>query len=398
MSTKSSISNLLKASRVRTALKIAGAILLIFVGLQLFTIPYSSEKLPTSKDEAGDKEEKVQVIHSFYPDEGKYSEHLEKITKVLIEDNKFLYSKIIYTDNHNHVDRGNDDTVLFLVSVGNEKSFGGHRTIKDLIDVITSFDYPQYMMSVGILCGSQKVLDDATEFFDELKEDELKFRFKKVTLLQESFMGESFGRHDDRDEVQRERRRMIARSRNFVLFHSLDNERYTVFIDADISRIDHHNMLKLFIKLDLDIINPRIVKGGDGNYDRNAWTGIRTRPSKEQVDLMRLGKWSEANWTPGNDKIRHLSDMIPLAEVAKDAPERELDYAVELDSVGGAILFAKAIVYKQGVNFPPMYAVGTDWDLLEGYDGIETEGTCYIAKTLGYKCWAMPNLIGQHYV
>jgi hypothetical protein len=26
----------------------------------------------------------------------------------------------------------------------------------------------------------------------------------------------------------------------------------------------------------------------------------------------------------------------------------------------------------------------------EGYDGIETEGICFTAKTLGYKCWGMP--------
>ena len=30
------------------------------------------------------------------------------------------------------------------------------------------------------------------------------------------------------------------------------------------------------------------------------------------------------------------------------------------------------------------------------YDGIESEGLCYLAKTLGFKCWAMPQLLARH--
>ncbi len=43
-----------------------------------------------------------------------------------------------------------------------------------------------------------------------------------------------------------------------------------------------------------------------------------------------------------------------------------------------------------------MYIVGTKWEHKEGWDGIETEGICYMAKALGYKCWGMPNEIIKH--
>jgi hypothetical protein len=63
--------------------------------------------------------------------------------------------------------------------------------------------------------------------------------------------------------------------------------------------------------------------------------------------------------------------------------------------VGGAVLFMRAEVVRRGVVFPTQFIVGGEWDY-EGYDGIETEGLCYIAQHLCYKCWGMPAMHATH--
>ena len=39
---------------------------------------------------------------------------------------------------------------------------------------------------------------------------------------------------------------------------------------------------------------------------------------------------------------------------------------VEIDSVGGTMLKVSAEIFRQGINFPPYYVIGADWDLKEG--------------------------------
>lgn len=64
------------------------------------------------------------------------------------------------------------------------------------------------------------------------------------------------------------------------------------------------------------------------------------------------------------------------------------DEIVELDSVGGTMLYVRAEIHRTGVAFTTNYIIGADWDY-EGYDGIESEGMCYNARFLGFKCWGM---------
>jgi len=45
--------------------------------------------------------------------------------------------------------------------------------------------------------------------------------------------------------------------------------------------------------------------------------------------------------------------------------------------------------------FPTEYIVGTDWEHF-GYDAIETEGICYLAKSIGAQCWGMPHVVVEH--
>ena len=125
-----------------------------------------------------------------------------------------------------------------------------------------------------------------------------------------------------------------------------------------------------------DIITPACMWGDSGiDYDQNAWRGPRKHPKLEGSDQHRP-------FVPG--PIREEGTLF----VSELEDEGEF---VELDSVGGTVLFVKTEIYRNGISFPPFNLVGTDWDAREGFDGIETEGLCYAAKSIGYKCWAMPH-------
>lgn len=54
------------------------------------------------------------------------------------------------------------------------------------------------------------------------------------------------------------------------------------------------------------------------------------------------------------------------------------------------MLYVRADVHRQGVMFPAHYVISSEWGR-EGYDGIETEGLCYSAHFLDFKCCGMVN-------
>ena len=59
------------------------------------------------------------------------------------------------------------------------------------------------------------------------------------------------------------------------------------------------------------------------------------------------------------------------------------------------MLFVRAQVHRDGVVFPVANIVGSEWER-QGYLGLETEGICWVAKFLGYKCWGMPQSTIMH--
>ena len=128
-----------------------------------------------------------------------------------------------------------------------------------------------------------------------------------------------------------------------------------------------------------DIVSLRCVNWLGMEYDGNTWKGTRLRPTEAQRRKMADGK---LRFIPGPDKVEFLGDLL----------DQEW---VEVDSVGGTFLFVRSIVFREGLSFPTQYIVGGEWDR-EGYDGIETEGLCYNARFLGYKCWGLPNEVTEH--
>lgn len=312
------------------------------------------------------------------------------------DDKQFDYKKIEFINRQiNNYDE-QENTLVILSTIGNQESYGKQRRFEDLFQTIKSFDYDLKLISLSFLVGDEEEFKKIDFFFKNYFNSDFEAKIYKVNLITAPFIEKDFSmkdranRHDDK--VQRKRRRQIARSRNFNLFNGLANERYTLFIDSDIVSIDHPKMIHHFINLKKDILVPRIARAENPDYDKNSWRGERTKPTKNQLEKMNQNDWDNWDYVPRDvtENMFHLQSFV-------ENPVSTLEtYLVPLDSVGGAILFAKSIIYKQGVVFPPNYIIGTTWERFEGYDGIETEGLCYIAKSLGYSCWGMPNLLAQH--
>ncbi|OBA19058.1 hypothetical protein METBIDRAFT_16830, partial [Metschnikowia bicuspidata var. bicuspidata NRRL YB-4993] len=289
------------------------------------------------------------------------------------------------------------NSVLVVSSIANQNSFGKDRGFEDFYKVIGSLEYPTSSINIAFYCGSLQLYNDVTNYLEAIIKGEL-CTYNQMTILYAPFLQSDFKSSEHSPKLQRLRRRNIAQGRNFALFNSLQSEHYTLFLDADVIRFDHTNMLKRFVNSGKDIIVPRIELGGEVDYDKNSWRGNRKTPSASQLQLMNDDKWDEAGYVPEDvkDEIFHLGDHARSSDMSSTDSNLDLSYTVKLDSVGGAVLFLKSIIFKQGVVFPTMNIVGTSWQRKEGYDGIETEGVCYMAQTLGYTCFAMPNLVVQH--
>lgn len=276
--------------------------------------------------------------------------------------------------------------LLVLVLTQDESSWGRNeqdasfRTLDSFLDLIASTRHPFDRMSLGVLTSSQSS-------FGNMKEVVEKANFRKSHIIYHPGFGTTAGRGERHDDAtQRERRRSIARLRNYLMLRTLDSEEHVIWMDADVywlpagiiqKMIQQSYMISGTSSCQTGIITARCVQAGNSNYDRNAWLGPRLEPSAAQLYPARA---SDAFVPQPTQETKFMDQLV------KDTGDDDL---VSLDSVGGTILYMNSESIRQGLNFPTYYAVGTKWNSTEGYDGIETEGVCYIAKTLGYGCYGL---------
>ncbi|TMW54948.1 hypothetical protein Poli38472_014719 [Pythium oligandrum] len=265
------------------------------------------------------------------------------------------------------------DSVLAIVVLNDAASWGEQRTVEDFFRLLQSFSYPQHKMSVAMLTSSKSEFDRIQQVMQHAIS-----QYAQLTLLYRSDfnMDERLNRENRHQHaLQTARRRMLARYRNFALLSTLQPwHQHVVWIDADVHRIPS-DLLSRMIMLDRDILEPiclrdKADKSGTYEYDLNAWVGRRKTPSLWQ---------SRSDFVPGDLSIQRMAQY-------RNGP----DDVVPLDSVGGTMLYVRADVHRQGVLFPHHHIVGSEWEG-EGYDGIETEGLCYAAHFLGFRCWGLPH-------
>lgn len=133
---------------------------------------------------------------------------------------------------------------------------------------------------------------------------------------------------------------------------------------------------------DAGIITARCQDGPTYNYDKNSWAGGRVDKSVKGAESSDAGIREEE----AGRKQRLVDELI------KRTGDGEV---VRLDAVGGTVLYMRAKLVWEGLNFPSWNVVGTRWGR-DGWDGIETEGVCYAARGLeGGGCYVLG---GKNYV
>ncbi|KAF9330634.1 hypothetical protein BG006_006412 [Podila minutissima] len=266
--------------------------------------------------------------------------------------------------------------VLVLTLVRDHKSWGQGRRFSDFMNIVQGFDYPLANINLGILASDKKEFNAIVNHIKQIPGDMTHFFPNIRVILREKDSGIS--RENRKDEnAQRDRRRLIARLRNYLLYSTLRDEDSVLWIDSDMVMVPK-NLLQRMIDSGKDVLTTATRMGPNGGFmDFNAWVGERITPNAEEQAVIERG-----------------GIFVPQPRNVKYTHELQEEFG-ELDSVGGTVLFVRGEIHREGVAFTTNYVIGAGWKY-EGYDGIESEGLCYVAGFLGYKCWGMPYDIAEH--
>lgn len=261
-----------------------------------------------------------------------------------------------------------------ILSIVNDRSSWGGGSFHSFLSMLSTIEYPEYCLSVSLLVSDSKEFNSMKTLLSQ------EHPFSSITLIHQPIKPITNRSDRKEDAVQKERRRLLAILRNQLLFSVIRIQSFAfLWVDSDIIKVPSHT-LKKCVDSGKDIIAAMCTKGG-GEYDMNSWVGPRREPNSEEwkdIDAGRL-------FVPRPTKeTRFMNEWTN-----NQSSDKSIEF-IELDSVGGTFLFVKAEVHRSGIAFTTNYAVGTGWNRLEGFDGIETEGLCYVAKSAGYKCWGMP--------
>ncbi|OWY90600.1 LOW QUALITY PROTEIN: hypothetical protein PHMEG_00041201 [Phytophthora megakarya] len=264
-------------------------------------------------------------------------------------------------------------SILIICVYNDAESWGKNRTIVDFFNLIGSFNYPKEKISITLLTSSLQEFNMVKTLFATYIH-----QYPRLSLIFRNDFAQAgltrMNRHNH--ALQAGRRRMLARYRNFALLSTMESwHQHVLWLDADIIAIPA-DLLPKVVQSGRDIQEPMCVRMRNGklqNYDKNAWVG---RPAQSAVIQRR-------ELCTGSTECQIISQFT-----------RQIQTICGI-GFGGTMLYVRADIHRQGVMFPTNYVIGSEWGR-EGYDGIETEGLCYSAHFLGYKCWGMPNDVIQH--
>jgi hypothetical protein len=159
--------------------------------------------------------------------------------------------------------------------------------------------------------------------------------------------------------IQRQRRSILARSRNRLLFRALRDHHWVLWLDVDVVEYPADVLARL-LATGKRIVQPNCVtEFGGESFDKNAWRGRRKA---------------------------FLSDLRDDGDI------------VALDSVGGTMLLVDADLHRDGLVFPPFpYGQADRKRIPADVLRMETEGLALMARDMGETCWGLPNLEIRHH-
>ncbi|OTA99454.1 glycosyltransferase family 62 protein [Hypoxylon sp. CI-4A] len=279
--------------------------------------------------------------------------------------------------------------VLFLILTRDEHSWSRdfrstRRTVYDFIDMIVSTDLDLTRVSISFMTSSR-------DEFKTMKEALKSLPFARVALYYREDDGPASKiPYEDRhkDEYQRTRRGALASARNYLMLRALQDEKHVIWVDADIVEFSRGVVQKMIEhsekRADATVITALSTLTIAPLYDKNAWL------LNKEIPLL-MGPVGDKDLTAAADKL--VDTRTYMDEMLKGSKDEDL---LPIDSVGGTILYMRADLIRQGINFPTSNVVGTTWTH-EGWVGIESEGICYTVTHLegGGGCFLLG---GSHHV
>jgi peptide chain release factor subunit 1 len=246
---------------------------------------------------------------------------------------------------------GDRPSVLVLTPVKNAA-----KHLERYAGLIEALTWPRERLALGFLES-----DSTDGTFDRLAalRPRLEARAARVAMVKRDF---GFRLPDGVPRwapgYQLARRTVLARARNQLLFRTLRDEEWVLWLDVDL--IDYPpDIIERLLAFDRDILHPHCVKSRGGpTFDLNAWAD---HGRKTMQDL-------------------------------RGSPS-----PVRLDAVGGTMLLVRADLHRNGLVFPPFrYGVASDRVRAEhpvwGKGEVETEGFGIMAADMGLQCWGLPDL------
>jgi len=397
------LSNISQRVLTRLAAIVIGSALLIYVARHVTSQSVHDKKQNTSNSLASiwnAEKSAHKVDHSVLTGQAQNNDHnnvkgsrIPMITEVDVTPELKHYTHIKFPGNIKS---------LVLTMTRDETGWGHNgeepRSLAHHADLIKDTSgLPMESVSIAVQTASKNEYKRAIETLN-------RYPFAKIQVLlyqPEGHADEPEDRHAG--DYQPIRRKQIALARNMLMLRALDEEEHIFWYDGDVIASDRGIAAKMIEHsqhgvqgvttnssmlrekpLPIGLITARCENPGANNYDLNAWAlptedpaSARTSPNSEEKKNLRDGKLYMASSTGSMIYVDHRTDHTSDDEL------------FPLDSVGGTILYIKADLVRKGLTFPPYFVVGTSWDMPNGSDGIETEGLCYIAKTLGYGCYGL---------
>ncbi|KAH9995461.1 glycosyltransferase family 62 protein [Xylariaceae sp. FL0662B] len=271
-----------------------------------------------------------------------------------------------------------DTLVLVLGGDGRAWSRGG---VYDFVDLLLAARLDPTTVSLGLMTST------AAEFV-AAKEAAAPLPFARVAIFLRREEEEEDGGLAAVADADR-RRSHTASARNYLMARTLHDEAHVLWVDPGIVEFSEGIMQTMIghaeRRDDVGLITARCSQGLTDNYDRNAWALNHTA---EEPLLM--GPISDDSREAAARNL--VETRTYVGELVDGTGDDDL---VPLDSVGGTIIYIRADLVRQGVNFPTFNVVGTTL-AREGWVGIETEGICYVASRLeGGGCFVLG---GGHHV
>ena len=365
----------------------AGIILLLATAVLIFTgclhlASTKAAKVAAHRNHSQSQPNSPITSYKSRPSQFNSSSIVEESENVLFDGVR----RFIRTSNHSQPE------LIFMVLNKDKGSWGQEtfkpaRTFHDFLSLINETRYDLNHASLGIMTSSE-------EEYRLYKKATANTPLPRVTILYRKADDDDNdpnwwtsvprgGRHTH--AIQLKRRMHVATLRNEMMARTLHDEKHLFWIDSDIeylspgivqAMLNHSSACD-----DAGIITARTQMGWNSDYDANSWAGIRYKNPASGLASGALTTNDESNLTQ-----KHIHDLLPGTTDAD---------IIRLDSVGGTILSIRASLVHQGLTFTPYNVIGTGWGK-DGWDGLETEGMCYVARYLrGGGCYTLG---GSHFV